>query len=109
MKNKWRPPKHGDKSKYIHIRLTSPTIYAEGKFRTIDIGDGLKQVYGNVKRTKKWRAQNIMIPRSKVIQHGNTISIRSAKIKLRLKEHGILVNKIKKMTPGGSADYTIRR
>ena len=109
MKNKSGHPKHGDKSRYIHIRLKSPTLFAKGKFRTIDIGDGLKQVYGNEKSKKKWTAQNMMIPKNKVVQHGAGISIRSVKLKSRLKEHGIMMNKIKQMKTGGSADYTIRR
>ena len=107
MKKKAGHPKHGDNSKYIHIRLKSPTLFTKGKFRTIAIGDGLKQVYGSEKGKKKWMAQNMMIPKNKVVQHGDGISIRSAKIKLRLKEHGIMMNRIKQMKTGGSADYTL--
>jgi hypothetical protein len=107
MIKKWSPPKHGDKSKYIHVRLKPPSMFTKKKFRTIDIGNGLKQVYGNVKDTKKWKAQNIMIPRSKVIQRGERLTSKSVRLKNILKEHGINISKVKHMKTGGSADYAL--
>ena len=102
---KWRPPKHGDKSKYIHIRLIPPTAFAKGTFRTIDLGGGLKQVYGNIKGTNRWKAQNIMIPRSKIEQRGTKLTTTNSKLKQRLKGHGIVLSKVKHLKTGGSADY----
>ena len=107
MKKEWRPPKHGDKSKYIHIRLISPTAFAKGKFRTIDLGRGVKQVYGNIKGTKRWRAQNIMIPNVGAIQKGERLTIKNKKLKTMLKEHNINLSKVKHMKSGGSADYLL--
>ena len=105
MNDKWRPPKHGDKSKYIHIRLISPTVFVKGTFRTIDLGGGLKQVYGSIKGTNRWKAQNIMIPRSKIEQHGTKLTIKNSKLKQRLKGHGIILSKVKHLKTGGSADF----
>jgi len=100
---KWKPPKHGDDSKYIHVRLRSPTMFT--KMRTINLGDGVKQVYGKVKGKKQWRPQNIMIPVNKVTKRGSGINIKTKKMKKHLSDLGIQTSKIKRMKTGGSADY----
>ena len=101
--NKWKAPKHGDESKYIHIRLRSPSIFS--KMRTASVGDGLKQVYGKVKGKDEWRPQNIMIPKNQVVPKGNCLRIKTNKIRRRLEQQGINEKNIIKMNSGGSADY----
>ena len=102
---KWKPPRHGKESKYIHIRLKPPSRF--DRMRTVSIGDGLKQIRGRIKGTTRWEAQNIMLPRKAVSLTGNRIVVQSKKIKERLKRDGINISKIKHMTSGGSADYRI--
>ena len=102
--SKWKPPKHGDDSKYIHVRLRSPTTFS--KMRTLELDGGLKQVYGKKKGSKDWKPQNIMIPKKAVVIRGNRISITSKKMRERLKKHGIRPTNIRKLKSGGSADYS---
>jgi hypothetical protein len=99
----WKPPKHGDDSKYVHIRLRSPNQFT--KMRTIDIGHGCKQVYGKVKGKDKWVAQNIMIPIKDIRKKGEGISMKNKKITKKLKKMGVTISRIHHMKSGGSADY----
>jgi hypothetical protein len=91
---KWKPPKHGSDSKFMHVRLRSPNMFS--KMRTIDLGKGIKQVYGKLKGKDKWKAQNIMIPKSK---------FNNKSMKKHLNDLGINVTKIKPMKSGGSSDF----
>jgi len=100
---KWKAPKHGEKSEYIHVRLRPPSRFS--RMRTIKLGADLKQVYGKVKGKNQWLPQNIMIPKSKVEQKGNGIIIKTKKLKTELKSHGITSSNIKRMVSGGSSDY----
>lgn len=101
--NKWKPPKHGDASKYIHVRLRSPNQFST--MRTIDVGHGCKQVYGKIKGKNEWVPQNIMIPRNKVRRKGKGISMKNKKITEKLKDMGITIKDISHMRSGGTADY----
>jgi hypothetical protein len=100
---KWKAPKHGDESKYIHVRLRSPSGF--DTMRTASIGDGLKQVYGKSKSKNEWRPQNIMIPRDKVSVSEGFLKVKTNKLKKRLEQQGINERSIIKMKSGGSADY----
>jgi hypothetical protein len=104
MVTRWKAPKHGDDSRYIHVRLRPPSQFTSMK--TANIGNGLKQIYGKSKTTKEWRSQNVMIPKSSVVCKGNGLVIKTAKIKNRLIKMGIKPSLIKRMKTGGSADYT---
>lgn len=103
MKKKWNPPNHGDDSKYIHIRIRSPTRFS--KMRTVSVGHGCKQVYGKLKGKDKWVPQNMMIPRTEIKKRKTGILISNQKIKDKLKEMHMNIRNVKKFKTGGSADY----
>jgi hypothetical protein len=103
MVKKWKAPKHGDDSRYIHVRLRPPSYFTSMK--TANVGNGLKQVYGKAKGCGQWLPQNVMIPKSSVVCKGNGLQIKTAKIKNRLTKMGIKPSLIKHMKTGGSADY----
>lgn len=94
---------HGKKSKLLHIRLRSPKQFT--KMRTVDRGQGIKQVIGKVKGKDEWRAQNIMIPKAKAKKRGSKISIKTKKLRDHLKDLGLSVSKIKHMKSRGENDY----
>ena len=94
---------HGPNSKLIHIRLRSPNQFT--KMRTVDLGDGIKQVYGKVKGKDEWRPQNVMVPKNKVKKKGSSITIASSNLKDRLKGLGISISKVKRMNSRGENDY----
>lgn len=91
---KWTPPNHGDDSKYMHVRLRPPSMFS--KMRTVDLGNGVKQVYGKIKGKDQWKAQNVMIPKK---------TYKTKKMKTHLATLGINVKNIKHMKSGGSSDY----
>ena len=66
------------------MRLRSPTMFS--RMRTIDLGQGVKQVYGKVNNKKEWKPRNIMIPIKSVDRRGNGISIKTKKMKVHLSD-----------------------
>jgi len=94
---------HGKDSKYIHVRFRHPDEFS--RMRTIDLGNGVKEVFGKTKGGKKWLPQNIMIPTSKISKHGSRIAVKSAKMREHLKKLNIKVSKIKRMKRRGENDY----
>jgi len=96
----WKPPKHGDKSRYFHVRLKSPTLF--DKFRTITVHK-VKHVYARNKKTGLFELQNVMIPKSAAEVKNGKLIIKDKWIKEYLKKLGI--TSITKMKTGGSADF----
>jgi len=94
---------HGKESKYIHIRLRAPETFSS--MRTIDVGNGVKQVTGKVKNKKEWQPQNVMVPVNKVTKTGNGITVKSKKLKDHLKHLGVKTSKITRMKSRGENDY----
>lgn len=103
MSRNWKPPHHGEKSKYVHVRLRAPSRYS--KMRTTTVGHGCKQVYGKLKGKQKWEAQNIMIPKSLVSLSKDGVHISSPSVRKKLKDMGLRISRIRKFKSGGSADY----
>jgi len=94
---------HGPNSKLIHIRLRSPNQFT--KMRTVDVGNGVKQVYGKVKGKDEWRPQNIMVPKTQVKKKGSKVSIKSKNLQKHLRSLGISISKVKQMRSRGVNDY----
>ena len=94
---------HGEDSKYIHVRLRSPKIFS--RMRTVDVGSGVKQVTGRIKKKKQWTAQNVMIPVDKVKKRGSKITVPSKKLKKHLKGLGINISKVERIKTRGVNDY----
>ena len=57
------PYKH---SKYLRIRVRSPSAFVKGSFRTQDIGrrGHSKRIAGRLKTTGRWATQNFLIQKS---------------------------------------------
>ena len=94
---------HGKDGKYIHIRLRDPKQFV--KMRTIDVGEGVKQVTGKVKKGKQWKPQNVMVPVTKVNNKNGKLIAKSKKLKDHLKSLGISLSKAKRMKSRGANDY----
>lgn len=98
--------KHGEKSKFWHIRIRKPDSLNE--MRTVVRGP-IKQVMGKSKKTGKWVEQNIMIKKSQAKQAGSRLIIKSKKVRDELKRKGISLSNIVKSKTGGDADYDFKK
>jgi len=94
---------HGKDGKYIHIRLRDPKNFS--RMRTVDMGDGIKQVMGKVKNKQQWQPQNVMVPVKKIDKKNGQLSVKSKKLRNHLKHLGVSLSKVKRMKTRGENDY----